>query len=165
LKKLDLGQALQFLGNVGVIVGILLLVYELNQNRDMMRAQTRNELSQGLTDVLNPMASDDERADLLVRGNRGEELTASEAYRFEIHSELVFRYWENVHYQYRQALYDESEFSRHRDTMQVVMGESPGSVRFWCRSRMLYSVPFMEMIDELLASSETDLGCKVPSEP
>ena len=48
MKRFEVGQALQLLGNFGVIVGILLLVYELNQNRDMMMAQTRNELSQGI---------------------------------------------------------------------------------------------------------------------
>jgi hypothetical protein len=45
MKKLDLAQTLQLVGNAGVIIGILLLVYELAQNREMMRAQTRNELS------------------------------------------------------------------------------------------------------------------------
>ncbi len=102
MKRIDLGQALGILANLGVLVGILLLVFELSQNRVMMRALSRNDLSQGLTDVLSPMAADDELADLLLRGNRGEELTPSEAYRFEIFSELVFRYWENVHYHIRQ---------------------------------------------------------------
>ena len=48
MKKLDLGQIAHLLGNLGVIVGILLLVYELNQNRSMMPAQTRNSIARRL---------------------------------------------------------------------------------------------------------------------
>ena len=40
MKKIDLGQTLGILANVGVVFGILLLAYELNQNRQMMEAQT-----------------------------------------------------------------------------------------------------------------------------
>ena len=46
MKKIDLGQTLGIVANVGVIAGILLLAYELNQNRQMMQAQTRNAISE-----------------------------------------------------------------------------------------------------------------------
>jgi len=51
MKKIDLGQTLTILANVGVLAGILLLVFELNQNREMMRAQTRSELASSLVDT------------------------------------------------------------------------------------------------------------------
>ena len=37
MKKLDLGQTMTILANVGVIVGISFLAVELRQNNDMMR--------------------------------------------------------------------------------------------------------------------------------
>ena len=46
MKKIDLGQALQILGTAGVILGIFLLVYELNQNRELMAAEIRNSIAQ-----------------------------------------------------------------------------------------------------------------------
>jgi hypothetical protein len=48
MKKIDVGQTLSIIGNVAVVTGILLLVFELNQNREMVMAQTRNEMSQVL---------------------------------------------------------------------------------------------------------------------
>ena len=152
MKNIDLGQVFNTLANLGVIAGILLLVVELNQNRDMMRAQTRNELARGLNEVLSFTINDAELADLSVRSNNGDQLTAAEAMRLRSRDELSFRYWENVHYQYRQDLYDESEFSRHRDTMNSVLSRNPRLVRYWCSERMLYSIPFMEFIDGLLSS-------------
>lgn len=45
MKKLDMGQSLGILANVGVLFGILLLVYELNQNRQMMEAAVRRHVT------------------------------------------------------------------------------------------------------------------------
>jgi hypothetical protein len=39
MKKIDLGQTLSIVANVGVLAGILLLVYELNQTRELAQAQ------------------------------------------------------------------------------------------------------------------------------
>ena len=38
--------------NLGVIAGLAILVFELGQTRDLMRAQTRNELSSSIVDHL-----------------------------------------------------------------------------------------------------------------
>ncbi len=66
MKKIDFGQTLQLFGNVGVVVGILLLVYELNQNRDMMEAQTRHEIAQSIVEQLGEIASNGDLADLTL---------------------------------------------------------------------------------------------------
>ncbi len=50
MRKINVGQTVGILANVGVIAGIVFLVFELQQNREMMRAQTRNELSMGAMD-------------------------------------------------------------------------------------------------------------------
>ena len=52
MKKIDLGQTIGVLANIGVLIGILLLVYELSQNRQMMKAQTRNEIAQSTYELL-----------------------------------------------------------------------------------------------------------------
>ena len=39
MKKIDAGSGLQIIANVGVLAGLLLLVYELNQTRELSQAQ------------------------------------------------------------------------------------------------------------------------------
>jgi hypothetical protein len=39
MKKIDVGQMLTLLANFGVIVGLLLLVYELNQAREFAKIE------------------------------------------------------------------------------------------------------------------------------
>jgi hypothetical protein len=49
MKKIDLNQGVNTLANLGVIAGIVFLALEINQNSEMMRAQTRNEVANALT--------------------------------------------------------------------------------------------------------------------
>ena len=152
MKKIDLGQTLQYLGNAGIIVGILLLVYELNQNRDLMRAQTRNDLSQGLIEILLELTSDEERANLLYRGNDGEDLTDYEYRRYANMTIVQLRYHENVHYQYRNGLYDEVEFLAQREQWRNTVFTSEGLVNVFCLIRSGLSPEFVAEIDGLLTT-------------
>jgi hypothetical protein len=151
MKKLDVGQTVNTVANIGVIVGILLLVFELTQNRDMMRAQIRNEIATSLSGAL-PAATDAELADALVRSDNGDELTGAESYRASLANEILFRYWENAYYQYEQRLYDEIEFSGHRGSIAASINGRPRLARFWCLNRAYYSPPFGEFIDSILPS-------------
>ena len=45
MKKIDRGQTISLVANIGVLIGILLLVFELNQNRVVTEAQTRSAIT------------------------------------------------------------------------------------------------------------------------
>ncbi len=140
--------------NIGVLIGIILLIVELDQTRDMMRAQIRNELARSSQDLLGIAVADQDLADLLFRAETDESLLPAESWRVGTWDQMVFRYWENVHYQYRQGLYDESEFSAHRGAILDVLAENPRLHSFWCKDRLIFSAPFMEFIDNLLDSPD-----------
>ena len=151
MKKIDLGQTVNTVANLGVIVGILLLIFELTQNRDMMRAQIRNEISTSLSGAL-PAVADAELADALFRSDNGGELTGAERYRASLANEILFRYWENAYYQYEQGLYDEIEFSGHRGAIAASINGRPRLAQFWCIDRANYATPFVEFVDSVLRS-------------
>ena len=134
-------------------------MYELNQNRDMMRAQTRHDVSSEFVGLMISVASDEQLANLIRRGDLGEELTPDEQYRYERYMRGMFRYWENVHYQYRLGLYDELEFVKQRAAWQAFMTRSKGGVARWCDARDQFSQEYRQEMDELL----TTVSC--PAEP
>jgi hypothetical protein len=136
--------------NVAVLFGIILLVYELQQNREMMRAQTRNEISAKLTEIQMTVASNPQLADMLTRARTGEDLTASERTQFDNRNAAMFRYWENVHYQYRLGLYDEEEFSKQREGWKSYVNSSRAIVMVWCYMRSAMSSDFVAEVDALL---------------
>jgi len=147
MKKNDLGQTANTVANVGVIVGILLLVFELSQNRDMMRAQTRNEISRGVVELLASPSTNVELADAWSKIRQGDPITPAQGVMLETFSESIFRYWENVHYQYRQGLYDEEEFSKHLDTMIELTANDEALKSWWCSRQSLYSRPFVDSLN------------------
>ena len=151
MKKLELGETLGILANVGVLFGILLLVYELAQNRQMIRAQTRSQMATEIVDLLEDISTNPQFASVFRRGISGEELTPDEETQFRYRQLAVFRYFENVHYQYRQGLYDEAEFSAQREAWKGTMS-SERVAKAWCSYRMTVSPEFRAELDFLLTT-------------
>ena len=138
--------------NLGVLVGLILLIAELNQNRDMMRAQTRHELAMGIVDLFQTPASNEQLADLMYRAKSGEEMTPTELFQFQLGTNALYRYWENVHYQYRVGLYDDIEFGKQREAWRTHFANSSRAEQYWCQVRSLYSPEFASEMDSLLAN-------------
>ncbi len=152
MKKIDFGQTLQLLGNVGVVVGILLLVYELNQNRDLMEAQTRHEIAQSIVEQLGEIASNGDLADLTLRARCGRLESEVERERYFSHVNSRLRYWEDAHFQYRRGLYDEAEFSASREAWRAYI--QPGATQeAWNRMKLSFSSEFVREIDALIANT------------
>jgi len=141
--------------NLGVIAGLALLVMELQQSREMMRAQTRHEIAAGIVDLLLVPAADGDLADLMYRAETGGELTPEERFRFNMRTNALLRYWEDVHYQYRVGLYDEVEFSKQKEAWRAAFIRSEGMRLYWCDVRTLYSPDYMAEVDTLLPGA----GC------
>ena len=141
-----IGRWLTLGANLAVFVGIVLLIAELNQNYEIMRAQTRTEISQSLLSLLELTAQNRELAEIVVRANQGDELTPAELYMLNSRNESVFAFWQNVHYQGRHGMYDEEEFSQHIQMMGRVLNESPGLVEYWCDDRINYPKVFASEI-------------------
>ena len=156
MKKIDFGQTANTLANIGVIVGILLLVYELSQNQDMMRAQTRNEISRGVVEVLGSVSTSVELAEAWAMARQGETLSPAQSVMLETLMESIFRYWENSHYQFRQGLYDDEEFSKHLGTIVRLVTSDTAMISWWCARRDDYSVAFAADLNGRLESTACD---------
>jgi len=155
MKKIDVGQMVTILANVGVLVGILLLVYELNQNRQMMQAQTRSAIAQTLIDLQRDEANSSELSGIFVKVDAGEPLSPVEARQYRARWVATFRYWENVNYQYRNGLYEESEYSAQRRAWSEILS-NPAVLDLWCGRRHRQTEQLAAEIDALLG----DAGCE-----
>lgn len=147
LKKLDLGQGLGILANVGVLIGILLLVYELNQNREMMQAQTRNAISETLVDLLRQEATDPGLLEVGVKRAAGVPLTATEELSALLMEMAYWRYRENVNYQYRNGLFEESEYLAYREVWLRQLNTDEMLREIWCARQGQQSPEFVAEIE------------------
>ena len=150
MKAKRVNRWLTLVANFGVLIGIILLLVELNQNSTMMRAQTRNEVSQGIVDLLSLSANNEQLASLMRRADSGEELTPDEYLQFQHRSFALFRYLENLHYQYRQGLFGEAEFATQREAWKIYLNSSEAAVAVWCLYKPTVSIEFRAEIDSTL---------------
>ena len=58
MKRIDLGQTLNTLANVGVIAGIVFLAVELDQNNEFLELEARETLTEYLQNGWDRIASD-----------------------------------------------------------------------------------------------------------
>lgn len=144
------GRWIGMAANIGALIGLLLVVFQLRQNRDLMRAQIRHELSMGIVDLLMEPASNAQLASILLRAEQGDTLQPEEEFQFRLRSNALLRYWEDVHYQYRQGLYDMVEFTQQKRAWAGALQRSIGLVQYWCEVRTLYSPQFAAEIDSLV---------------
>ncbi len=147
-----LNRWLFFGANLGVLAGIVLLAFELEQNREMMRAQTRNEVAAQIVDLLSEVASNPELARLLGRAESGEPpKDEEETVRFQHRALAMLRYFENVHYQYRHGMYDEEEFSAQEDAWRRFVRDA-AYVSIWCSWRETFSPEFRMAFETLFST-------------
>ena len=153
MKKLDLGQTITILANVGVIAGIVFLGYELRQNNENLLAESRFNHASQVVDFFNGLAADGELSAILIRAREGEHLDAAEAFRLEQLYMAMITSWQ----------WEYGEWSRNRipaptDSWLSSLAGCPGAgypgVRqTWERTQGLWrDEQFVEFIEEGLGN-------------
>jgi hypothetical protein len=127
-----LNKWLTLAANIGVIAGIVFLALELRQNTEMMRAQTRSVMSQDTISMLTLDVSDATYLDTVNRGLAGEELTELEQAQFRRTYNAWIWHWNNLVYQHRVGLYDDSEYALQIEIVRRDIEQLPGLRKHWC---------------------------------
>jgi len=90
MKKLDLGQTISIVANVGVILGIVFLAVEVSQNQTSLeeankinRASATSTSLNYFNDYRTLLAQDEQLAQIYISGSSGEELSNIDRLRFE----------------------------------------------------------------------------------
>ena len=143
-------------GTGAIVLGLVLVAYELRQNTLMMRAQTRDSLTEKQMMFSEWIATSKYAAEVALQGSREglqpgtpEELS----YRFLIHG--IIREWENSFYQYEQGLFDQSEFEPRRIRWALNL-RLQGYRDYWASARETYSPRFRTEIDRIVAEIEAN---------
>lgn len=78
MKKIDLGQTVSILANVGVIAGIVFLALELRQNNELIRTDARNAQNVRIQDFVEQVYTVPGLAEIVLKSRKGEPLTEIE---------------------------------------------------------------------------------------
>jgi hypothetical protein len=145
MKKIEPGQVASFIANIGVIGGILLLVYELRQNNDLMEAEARLNRTVIAIDTWRFIAENADLAELREKERQGKELSLADTRRIDatIMAILVALEW---------TFSERPEGSSERDQVIEVQrynfANYPEFGRVWQERKAAFNPSFVQWMDE-----------------
>lgn len=142
---------LTLVANIAVVIGIMFLALELNQNSRMMQTQTRNAITASILDFQFDAETSGLRA-LAVKANEDPStLTVEESRRVAQLYVSNLRLWENIHYQYRNGVFDEDEFNAERNSWRRLGERTPLLRGVYCQMKRFgsLSTAFVAEMDKL----------------
>ncbi len=107
MKKLDRGQTVTILANVGIIAGIVFLGIELQQNNALLGAQARATRAQVRMDGTDLVLNTPELMHAIARQQSGESLSELDQMYLNLAANGVFVRWEYVYGEFREGLIEE----------------------------------------------------------
>jgi len=144
MKKLDLGQTINTLANLGVIAGIVFLAVELHQNNELMEAQATRLMMENRAGGLERWAEDPELMSLRLKAVNGEPLKQDEQWRIISDFAALISRWEWDYQQLQSARVEYIPIEAYRD----IFSRWPYMRQLWSDQRRKFSPDFVKFIDE-----------------
>lgn len=131
MKKIDLGQTIAIVANLGVIAGIVFLGLELRQNNQLLRADAIMTSIDTRVSRQDIVLSNPSLPDWIAKNRRGEPLSDSEK---QVHVSLHSRQllgWERDYRLFREGIMNEEDLRANLPLMKQAFGvtESTYSMR------------------------------------
>ena len=156
MKKIDLGQTIAILANLGVIAGIAFLAFELRQNTQAVELASAQAYLTGGSELDLRIATDKDLASLLLRGGDPEPLTAVEALQLERWNYAVLRQWETAQYLHSIGALDERLWLAYRQEIGKIFLRGGRMREYWSSNSESFTPAFRSEIEELLSGSERE---------
>lgn len=142
--------------NLGVIAGIVFLGFEIQQNTDMVRAQTRDNMAEKQLSWYALSGRDSETAELYIQGQRGELEQSPEYFQYVMIVVSSLAMMSNEWYQYEQGMYESEEFEPRQYRWKQDL-QSPGFRHIWSGSQQYqYSQSFRDEISRIIEEIDNE---------
>ena len=156
MKNTDWKDIVELSGIGAIVLSLILVAYEVRQNTLMMRAQTRDSLTEKQMTLNGWMGTSEYTANVALLGGSGElEPGTPEFLSYYPLMTGIMREWENSFYQYEQGLFHDSEFSA-REHAWAGFLTIPGVRDYWAYSKENFSPRFRAEIDKIVAETEPE---------
>ena len=137
--------------NFGVIVGLVLLIVEIQQNTEMMRAQIHQSRTEAAQSEQQAMYNSEYMPAIFVKIQKGEELTEEELERYRPYIRSLNRNLDNQLWQYSQGLLGENIPRSIRTAARAVIGESELSIEIWDSQKHQFTDEYIAFVDDAIS--------------
>jgi hypothetical protein len=124
----------------------------VEQSERVSRAQVRNSITEQIVQINSLLLSQPALIAAQERSSRNENLDETEVIQLRMLAFIWLKHSENVHYQYRQGLYDESEYHAQREIWRIRLQESVWR-DVWASRSQTISPAFAQEIDKIIAET------------
>ncbi len=147
MKKLDLGQTISILANVGVIAGIIFLGLELRQNNEFLATQARAQRGAISREVELRMLQNPDLRRATIKARNGDVLSEDEIFLLELENLAVITDWKIIYQEYQMGALEESTLNivGWRNGFHV---RKPGMPEHWSANKQLYPPRFVQWMEE-----------------
>ncbi len=150
-----LNRWLTFGANIGVVIGIVFLVVEINQNTVATRIAARDSATQGHIDYMAHLLDSSVLASAAAKANANQELSHLETQQLSAFHELRWRHYERVYYQYQNGVISDQEWTGYKNGIkQSFRAENINwkiSKDTWERTNVKLSEVFVAYVEESVA--------------
>ncbi len=140
---------LSLTANVGVIISLLFLAYEINQSTKATIAAA----SQGLTDqsltFFEAQLDHNVVSQAVYKQRQGDELSGYELHQLDLLQHINFRLFENAFLQYKRGFYEDREWERYRRIIAEQMANNPSALQMWERTKGGWTDEFASEVESL----------------
>lgn len=135
--------------NLGVILSILLLAYEINQSTKATIAAASEGLTEHSLEFMSARLDNEVVARATFKRHHGQELDAFENDQLVWLQHMNFRLFESAYLQYLRGLFDESEWERYERIIGFNMADNEHAQEMWRRTDGGWTVEFAEEVERI----------------
>lgn len=147
MKKIDLGQTIGILANIGVIAGLGLLVLELSQNNDLLTAEARSTRAAVRNEMRTLYLENPDLIQILLKAQRQEPLSGEEGYQLRSLMALTLNNLQYVYVEYQEGLIEEADLGI-AGWRRLYHNQYPGMSTLWPEIKATYRTDFVEFFEE-----------------
>jgi hypothetical protein len=142
---------LTFGANLGVIVGLILLIIENRQNTEMMQAQINQSRTDAAQSEQQATYNSDYIPAIFVKRDRGEQLSDEELRRYRAYIRSFNRNMDNQLWQYNQGLLGENIPRSVRGAVRAVIGSNELSIQVWDDQKFGFTDEYIMFVEDAIS--------------
>jgi hypothetical protein len=146
MKKIDVGQAVGILANLGVIAGIVFLGIEIGQNSELMRSAARNAQNERIQDYIEQVYMTPGLAEIIVKARNSEPLTDAEDLMLFNRRLRLLRGFEVQHREYMEGTVD--SLPNWKTHFYKGQGRNPPLIEVWDEAKGALRSEFVQYVEE-----------------
>lgn len=152
MKKVDYGQVVSILANIGVVLGLVFLGIEVYQSNQINRTDAWNNLIRTGIDFNDAIAQNSDLAGILAKSNNNESLSDAEEIRLRAFAAASMQ---RVWFDYQQistGIITPEELKTRIPRFKVLLARFPSVETLYEQNRNGYSQDFQRFVDSCVLS-------------